>query len=152
MVWLLLLSYHFHFEAFKVGTAVIDAGTCHVWLIRQTQNLGLKFAFFMMPRSMRPSPSRKVARHLLTSEAFIVAIPVVSASTRRQHMKMKKADYKTRVPSNFMDAGWDPSSGFEISKTKKQCHQSWIDGSVLYFTCPAHHRPCLPAQRVLQPC
>lgn len=33
-------------------------------------------------------------------------------------MKMKKADYKTRVPLNCMDAGSDPSSGFEITKTK----------------------------------
>lgn len=73
----------------KLALRSLMSGTCHVLLIRQTQNLGLKSTFFMMPRRMRPSPSRKVAKHLLTSKAFIAAIP---ASTRRQHMKMKKAD------------------------------------------------------------
>lgn len=60
------------------------------------------FFFSTMLRRMRPPPSGRVAKHLLISEAFVLAILVVPALDKtlpKQHKtaKVKKAELLSRL-------------------------------------------------------
>lgn len=58
------------------------------------------FFFSTMLRRMRPPPSGRVAKHLLISEAFVLAIliaPALDKTLPKQHRKVKKAELLSRL-------------------------------------------------------
>lgn len=57
----------------------------------------MESAISMMPRLMRASPSGKVAKLLLISEAIFLAMPVVSAPTEAAQASIGKKNMKRRT-------------------------------------------------------